>query len=300
MIVGAGLAGLIAAHIFPRESIVEAAAQPLQAHKALLRFRTEAVSKVTGIPFKQVTVRKGIYYDDEFHQPNIQLANMYSRKCLGRIVGDRSIWSLDPVQRFIAPDDFYCQLLDAVGSRIQWGREIDFNLAKHCESPFISTAPLPVVLASLGEPVPADIEFVRAPITVARYHIEGCDAYQTIYFPSGEHSLYRASITGSMLICEFIGEPDTLGMSEMERAFDLCESSARPLEKVKQSYGKIAPIDTGIRKRLVHKLTVEHNIFSLGRFATWRNLLLDDVVDDAWIVKRLITQSEYDRQLHAL
>jgi hypothetical protein len=43
------------------------------------------------------------------------------------------------------------------------------------------------------------------------------------------------------------------------------------------------------------RLTHEHNVFSLGRFATWRNILLDDVVDDIVQVKRLLkSSSAYD------
>jgi hypothetical protein len=35
-------------------------------------------------------------------------------------------------------------------------------------------------------------------------------------------------------------------------------------------------------------LTEEHNIYSLGRFATWRQLLLDDLVKDIGVIEKLI------------
>lgn len=298
MIIGAGLAGLIAAHIFPRERIIEAAAGPMQMHRALLRFRSESVSKLTGIPFKRVRVHKGIYFDGEFHAPNIQLANKYSNKCLGRIAGDRSIWNIDAVDRFVAPEDFYAQLIESVGARIEWGREIDFKLAKKCEAPFISTAPLPMLLKSLG--IATDLEFVRAPITVQRFRVDDCEAYQTIYFPTSDHSLYRASITGNLLIAEFEGYPDGEWLPDMRDAFDLDRDQLVELDTVKQQFGKIAEIDANRRKKLIHEISYYHNIFSLGRFATWRNLLLDDVVEDAAVVKRLIHATEYDRQLAAI
>jgi hypothetical protein len=298
MIVGSGFAGLLAAYIFPREAVVEAAAAPAQMHKALLRFRTDAASKLTGIPFKKVRVRKGIYFEGEFHQPNIQLANLYSQKCLGLILGDRSIWSIEAADRYVAPETFYEQLIEAVGPRIEWGKQIDFKRAKSCDAPFISTAPLPVVLQSLGLEVEA--EFDRAPITVQRYRVQDCDAYQTIYFPTDAHSLYRASITGSLLICEFEGAPEGDWTRDMLNAFAIDGDFVDEIDKVKQSYGKIAEIDTTLRKSIIHRLSVEHNIYSLGRFATWRNILLDDVIDDAWVVKRLMHQSEYDRRMAAL
>jgi hypothetical protein len=43
------------------------------------------------------------------------------------------------------------------------------------------------------------------------------------------------------------------------------------------------------------RLTHERNIYSLGRFATWRNILLDDVVDDIAAIKKLLkANSAYD------
>jgi hypothetical protein len=297
MIIGAGLAGLIAAHVFPREVVCEVSDEPQQMHRALLRFRSDAISRLTGIPFKKVRVRKGIFFNDNFHEPNIALANMHSQNCLGSILGDRSIWNIDAADRFIAPETLYEQLIDAVGNRIMWGSEVDFKLAKGCASPFINTAPLPVVLASLGIDPP--VELRRAPITVQRYRVEYCDAYQTIYFPDMNHSLYRASITGDLLICEFQGDPLGDWEAELNLAFALL-GNYEPIGTYKQAFGKIADIAPGIRKALIHKLTVDHNIFSLGRFATWRNVLLDDVLDDAAVVKRLATAGEYDRKLASL
>lgn len=298
MLIGAGFAGLIAAHIFPRELIVEAAPEPKEGHKALLRFRTDAVGKLTGIPFKPVRVRKGIFMGGKFHQPNIQLANMYSQKCLGKTLGDRSIWSIEAADRFIAPETFYEQLIESVGARIEWSRAVDFKLAAQCDVPFISTAPLHVMLDSVG--IPYECTFLRAPITVRRYRVDDCDVYQTIYFPSNAHSLYRASITGNMLICEFEGDAEGDWLLDVLCAFSLEHDQLEVIEAVKQNYGKIAPINNELRKSLIHKLTVDHNILCLGRYATWRNILLDDVVDDSWIVKRLATASGYDRRIAAI
>ena len=73
MIVGAGLAGLISAHIFPGERIIEASPEPKQSHRALLRFRSPAVGELTGIEFKPVTVRKAIWSNGHFHNPTIAM-----------------------------------------------------------------------------------------------------------------------------------------------------------------------------------------------------------------------------------
>jgi hypothetical protein len=298
VIVGAGLAGLLAAHAWPNSTIIEAADEPRQVHRALLRFRSEAVSHLTGIPFRRVQVRKGIWANGPV-APSIQLANMYARKCLGRIVGERSIWNLDPVTRWVAPDDLYEQLIDACSDRIIWRTRAPYDDPR---TPVVSTAPLPVVLNKVGLGLNAP-EFRRAAITVSRHQLKDVDAFQTIYFPDPELKLYRASITGSTLICEYVGEPTesqlSLGVWAADEAFGLGADTIGPNEVTKQPLGKIEPLPDAQRKALLFRLTNEHNVFSLGRFATWRNILLDDVVDDIGVIKRLIDSSAYDLRHHA-
>lgn len=288
-IVGAGLAGLIAAHAWPQSQVLEASPQPRAGHRALLRFRSEAVGQLTGIEFRRVRVRKGLWAEGEFHPPAIRWANMYSQKALGRLVGERSIWSLEPVDRFIAPDNFYERLIESVGSRISWNTNASFAL----KQPLVSTAPLPTVLRALDLPQP--LEFPRAGIRVTRWHVPGADVFQTVYFPERCLNIYRASITGDTLIAESIGPLDETDVAEIGRAFGIAIDECDELESVDQKYGKIAPVDDAVRKQLLFRLTHEFNIFSLGRFATWRNILLDDVVDDITQIKKLMrTASAYD------
>lgn len=297
MIVGAGLAGLISAHAFPRETIAEIQPEPSAIHKALLRFRTKDVGELTGIEFKPVTVHKGIYEDGTFHAPNIRSANLYATKVLGRLM-DRSIWDLEPVTRFVAPQDFYERLINAVGHRICW--DTDWAEAQTQipeKEPVISTAPLSAMLEAfcidIGE------EFDKASIHVQRFEVDRCDLYQTVYFPTAKHSLYRASITGNVLICEFAGLPDGNWNLDVHAAFGTDPGQLDPVGTADQKFGKIAPINEGKRRAAIGKLTAEHNIFSIGRFATWRNILLDDVVHDIAVVKQLINASAYDRKLLA-
>lgn len=290
-IVGAGLAGLIAAHAWPQAQVLEAAARPRAGHRALLRFRTEAVGRLTGIEFRRVTVRKGLWAEGEFRAPSIRWANMYAQKVMGdgRLVGERSIWKLDTVERFIAPDNLYEQLIDAVGSRIHWNTNASFGTGQL----LVSTAPLPVVLRALE--ITAPVEFPRAGIRVTRWRVRGADVFQTVYFPERCLGVYRASITGDVLIAESTAPLDEADIAEIERAFGLRMEECELLEAVEQKFGKIAPIDDAVRKQLLFRLTHEHNIYSLGRFATWRNLLLDDVVDDVTAIKKLLkANSAYD------
>lgn len=291
-IIGAGLAGLIAAHAWPRARVIESAPAPAQLHKALLRFRNDSVAKLTGIEFKRVLVRKGVYSQGRFVAPDIRLANQYAQKCLGRLVGDRSIWKTESVERFIAPDDFYERLIDNAAGRITWGQEYDFGSAPSGEV-VVSTAPLPVTLRSVG--LATELKFERAPIHVQRFHIEGADVYQTVYFPDPDLSVYRASMTGSTLIVEAMDEGLAgAELAEVLEAFGITKH-AEALGAVKQSYGKIAPVNDAARKGLLFRLTNEYDIYSLGRFATWRNILLDDIVDDIVHVKALLrSDSAYE------
>lgn len=302
-IVGAGLAGLIAAHAWPSARIIERAPAPAAAHRALLRFRSDAVARLTGIEFKRVTVRKGIWSAGGFVPPDLRLANLYSQKCLGLALADRSIWNLDPAARFIAPLDFHERLLAQVGGRVSWDTALRLDqVGQHV----VSTAPLSETAQLLARLPGALVlpEFRRAGIFVRQRDLgPKVDLYQTVYFPDAALSLYRASITGRALIMEFAGEafPSDIFAAEalVMRAFGLADSPAAHVSPAgvidaQQRFGKIADIDAATRQQLLFRLTHELGIYSLGRFATWRNILLDDVVHDIDVVKSLMRGGAYD------
>lgn len=295
IIVGAGLAGLLAAHAWPRLSVVEQMPQPRAAHRALLRFRGTAVSNLVGVEFRKVQVRKGIFaFGRHWTEPNINLANLYAQKVTGALGGERSIWNLQPVERYVAPDTLYEQLVEAVQHRIYWGKSVDWGEGGRK----ISTAPLNITLAALE--VPHQQTFERAPITVVRMKVPKADVFQTVYFPVAEETpMYRASITGDTLIIEGMTSFAEPVSDWLHKAVDLAQQAfgiptPEILSVVEQTYGKIAPIGDAERKRLLFKLTHDHDIYSLGRFATWRNVLLDDLVQDIAVVKRLMGADAYD------
>jgi hypothetical protein len=306
-IVGAGLAGLLAAHAWPTFAVLEAAPEPRAMHKALLRFRTDNVSRLTGIEFRKVLVRKGLWSRGQFCTPNIALANEYSKKVIGRILGDRSIWNLDPVERFIAPETLYEQLVESVWNRITWGMEVDIS---RLGVSAVSTIPLPTTLNALG--IAAPFKMDRAPIRVQRFRLKGCDVHQTVYFPDPDIPLYRASITGDLVIAESTpalfnetipttralfskaDDDNTALFDLLNAAFGVDMDSATSLGETEQKYGKIAPVPDDARKQILFKLTHDHNIYSLGRFAIWSNILLDDVANDIAVVRKLMRSSSYD------
>jgi len=304
-IIGAGLSGLIAATQFPQALVFEANGPEAVSHRAVLRFRSDKLSRLIGIPFRKVMVRKSIYSAGRHAAPSIDLANLYSRKTNGGYL-DRSIWNLEAVERYIAPEDVQQQLAELVGNRIHWNHPI--NPQELGEEPLISTMPMPVLLKMLRakDGLPQQLEddmFRFASIKVDRFRIDGADVYQTIYYPDHDTSIYRASMTGSLLIVERMqgwAEPprevDNLDM--IMRSFGLLDSDIKSIELGHaQRFGKITPIDDVLRRQFIYESTVRHHVYALGRFATWRNILLDDVVDDVAIIKRLISQGHYSATL---
>jgi hypothetical protein len=135
-IYGAGLSGLLAGCAFQAAHLHEAGPPDLQTHKAVLRFRSAAVADLTGIEFRKVRVHKGLWSQGAFRSPSIQLANFYSQKVLGRFA-DRSIWHLDAVDRYIAPEDFIAQLQARCAGRIYY----DSPLTTACRTYPASLAP---------------------------------------------------------------------------------------------------------------------------------------------------------------
>lgn len=316
LIVGAGLAGLIAAHIFPRAKLIERMPRPEALHRALLRFRSTDVAQVTGIDFRPVTVRKGIWARGGFVAPTIDVANVYSFKVTGQFM-DRSIWNIEPATRFIAPDDLYERLVLSVEHRIEWGVDATEALPPLLmeRETIVSTAPMPELAALLkaiefslaGDPPPALAGVVceRAPIGVFRFKVPSASVYQTVYYPELDNPFYRISITGDIGIAEHAirDEPQLaslpLWLSKSLEAFGINSDYIQPVGNFEQKYGKISPIHDGIRKEFIHQLSNRLNIYSLGRFATWRNILLDDVVADARAIKSMIEQgSAYANSLH--
>jgi len=299
IILGAGLSGLIAAAVNPQAKVFEASSRDKQSHRAVLRFRTPAVGDAVGIPFRKIRVYKNIWVDGKFYEPNIQLSNWYSMKVAGGYF-DRSIWKTDAVDRYIAPEDFILRLIDQVGDRVEWETPVE-ELPK--DKVIISTIPMNRMLALAGIAKPDTVDFRFSPIRVQRFRVKNADVFQTIYYPSPSTAAYRASITGDLLIVESVDDAGYVSsdLTDVLDSFGLTESDIEIIDtNHKQSYGKIAPIDEDFRRFVVEILSQKHGIYSLGRFATWRNILLDDVLQDLNVVKRLINADSYTRRLEKI
>jgi hypothetical protein len=297
IIAGAGMAGLIAANYFRKQNpnVVELQKALPKNHGALLRFRTDKVFNVVGLKARKVMVRKSVVFGDDFMVgANPYLANMYSMKVTGK-VEDRSIWNLDTEPRYIAPDDFIERLAD--GCNIEYNNAITATDKKQIDS-VISTIPMPVLMRLLGwKDIP---KFDFKPIWTAICEFPNVDVNQTIYFPDMEVPYYRASFVGSKFIVEFIRDPGDEAFNLCKEVIDYfgiaCAGGSTPISKM-QPFGKMLPIDDELRKEFMHWATGNFNIYSLGRFATWRPILLDDLINDLAVIERMMSSKYEARRL---
>lgn len=301
IIIGAGLSGLLAATQFQSATVYEASPQGQTSHRALLRFRSGAVGDAVGIEFRKVRVHKGIWFHGAYQPPDILLANLYSLKVLNRL-GDRSIWNLDPVDRYIAPEDLMEQLVERVGKRIAWSTPFELSAlddgehreGKRRPDPIISSMPMSRLVSGLK--LKDHPNFNYMPIHVSRFRVAEADVHQTVYFPCPSTAVYRASITGDVLIIESMDIVGAKELGEVLDAFGISQVS-EPLGASKQSYGKIAPIDDAWRRKFIAESTRRLNVYALGRFAVWKNILADDVLKDIAVIKRLLKGDAYAARL---
>jgi len=295
-IIGAGMAGLLAARMLDRyEPVVWEAQDELpHNHSAVLRFRTPAVGDLLGIPFRKVRMIKstmpwkGPVADD--------LA--YSLKVTGMRRTDRSIpRTTVEAERWIAPPDFIEQLADGLDIRL--GHIWNFVDG---DDKVISTIPMPVLMKALG--YPSRTEFRSLSGVNIRARIERTDAYASIYVPDPDLPFSRVSLTGDELIVECSSIEDHSATRDIvDRACQLMFGNrlvAHDVEVHDQAYAKILPIDEGERRTFIHwASTIQGRAFSLGRFATWRpGLLIDDLIKDIRVIEGLMNSKSpgYDAE----
>lgn len=302
IILGAGMAGLLAGKYFSgrNPTIIEKQSDLPNNHSALLRFKTDKLSYLVGEPFRRVYVRKFVAYEETYADfPNPYICNQYSYKVTGQYA-DRSCWNLEPGYRYIAPADMIKRIAD--GQKIKFGVNVGIKeLSKYASAgPIISTIPMPVMAKIIGAETP---KFSMSNVWTLRVRVLApmVDLYQTIYQCAEHYTVYRMSFTGNELIIEMMEKtekPDLIVRDALEM-FGLQPEAGHLMlsliEQREQKYGKIVPIDESWRREFIYMLTRDYNIFSLGRYATWRQLLLDDLHNDLEVINSLVNAEDRRR-----
>jgi hypothetical protein len=291
-IIGAGMAGLLAGNMLNRHKveIYEQQQSLPNNHSAVLRFGTEKVSEVLGIPFRKVKMIK-TYLP---WRNRVADCLAYSAKCTGIARSDRSITSdTFSADRWIAPDDLVAQMAARLEGKINLNTEANYiQNEKHI--PRISTIPMPTLMKMLHYHNQPEFKYVDG--WNLRSKIESCDAFVSMYVPDPVYAFNRISITGNELIAEYSNgakaQPNDLSRISEILGINLSQFSKPQLKQ--QTYAKIAPIDDGERKRFLAWATDNFNIYALGRFATWRpGLMLDDLVHDIRLIERWALSDKY-------
>jgi len=273
-IIGAGMAGLLAANVLRRHDItvIEKQTELPNNHHAVLRFKTPEIGNILGIQFRKVNMIK----------THIQWTNMvadtlmYSRKVTGKYLSDRSIISGTVIdERYIAPKNLIKQM--AANVNIKYGTAYLPD-----NSPTISTIPMFLLMDILE--YQHNMKFDSMPGSVLIATIKDCDAYISVLFP-GPEKYSRATITGDQLMVEFpnvkrINRSD-FGLNRIASWLGIAGAEISDVDFRQQQYFKITEIPEAERKKFQRWATIHHNIYSLGRYATWRpKLLLDDLPGD--------------------
>lgn len=313
-IIGAGMAGLLAAGMIRDQEvqIIEAAPALPNNHSAVLRFRTSIVGDALDIQFKQVNMMKAVH---EWRNP-VADSLAYSMKSNGNATL-RSIMSTgtEVHKRFIAPGDLIQQMEERLNGSIQFGRFITIDDIEPSKSAIISTVPMPLMMDILGWKEKPSFRFVNG--FNVNCTVENVEAYVSVYVPDPMELFNRVSLTGNVMTIE-VSLPQmsaTKDVTEYMKGIQENERERRELIRnalyvlgidkavIKeerwsvQRYSKILPIPEVERKRFILWATDKFNIYSLGRFATWRpGLLMDDVVNDVRVIRRIINNGSYDHR----
>lgn len=289
-IFGAGMSGLMAAMANPNAIVYEKNGPEIRNHEALLRFRSEEVSKLTGIKFKEVKVIKSIWSQGKEQFPSPRLVSMYSKKNTGKRE-NRSIMNLEPVTRFIAPNNFQELLIEECKNRINFNYEITEEDYK-TEENIISTLPLSVNAKMLGYDFKTEKNFNV--IYVNKYEVENCDMNCTIYYPDLDLSVYRASIVGGVLIVESNEKLKIEDLKVVMQSYYIWPSELNcKLNNHEQPMGKLSGLNDSERRMMIYKMSHDHGVYSLGRFALHKNILLDDVAKDIRVIKEMMMDDTY-------
>jgi len=310
-ILGAGLSGLICANYFKEYKVLERSDSVKINHRALLRFKSNELSKFINIrSFKAVNVRKSIYHKGKFYdKPDLTASILYSQK-VSNTISDRSIWMEDGnhVIRYLPNYNLINELSLNTNVKcskkiikIDNGRITFSNGTIEAYDTIISTIPLNEMVKIVGID-DKDNKFKSKSIFTTVIKIKDCDFHHTVYIIDEDTSIYRISFVGNTVIFESMDRITKPIVYDFLTAFGLKQNMndcVFDCFNFIHQYGKLFSIDRDVVKSILLYLTEEFNIYSLGRYAVWRNIMSEDLIKDILKIKEMIycDKHKYDIKL---
>lgn len=317
IIIGAGIAGTMAYNYFRKYSPVVYEAKPNRAafidSDAIIRMKDLAISYLFGTEAKEIEVEKWIHHEGRYYSStNPFFSCSYSQKVTGTgALTSRSIENLGKVKRYLInpkmniPEDqikfgkiFYGVCSDSRGKYASFNQDevIEYDV-------LISTIPMSVMLLAGG----LEIDDVEQPAsqfwgvsiytkTFSFQKIFSVDKYYTVYVPDQNTDIYRVNLSPDGIkfeaVYDYCGLDDETCIYAIEEMFGISERELDidPNQKAKKiGENKIKGIDAELRKRILYQLTSRHNIYSLGRYAIWKNIGVDDLMKDIKRIDQMIS-----------
>ncbi len=314
VIIGAGLAGTAAKNFFSNKSVEVFDSRNKDegwSHKALMRIRDPALGNYLGCKLKKIQAYKCIYYDGKIYDTyQHNLSNMYSMKVSGSII-NRSIDKLGWEERYLVEGEIDTEGVNFNKKVISIKDNIitfDDGSSNNYDE-MINTMPLPDIAKVCG--IETEETFTKKSRTIIVKIIPlliESNVNQTVYFPSLSYGLYRATLQENKIIAEILfdesillGYEWSLFSKDLFKVFGLCDEKFYDLNKIStyyQSNGKLIPINNEYRKYLILELTERFGIYSLGRYATWRNITSEDIIPDIEKISHLMEMGKYGRKYY--
>jgi len=307
VILGAGLAGTIASTALrgynPTVYEQKPDSDALSGHGAVMRIRSPEIGNLLGCNLTPIKATKEIFHNGKLHTvSNIQLNNQYSLKAYG-CIGRRSLNDLGTVDRYLIDGGVkplnckYGNPMNAVDKGVLWlksGAGVEYDWV-------VSTIPMPVMYSIVYGEWPIGVNFVTEDIYTYTINLDDIksDVHQTIYFPDPSLPVYRVTLQGNKLLVEAVGPVEEALLSRIMEAFGIYDAQIKDFSadlKI-QKAGKLVPIDEDERKAAMYKLTNEYNILSFGRYAVWKSIRTDNLLNDISIIKQIInSKTEYEKR----
>lgn len=108
---------------------------------------------------------------------------------------------------------------------------------------------------------------------------------------------YQVTLEGENLIFESFGErPSDDEVEELLNYFGLRFEEIEGVTYYEQQRGKIVAIDDDARRLAIMDLTRRFGIYSLGRYAIWKPIRVDELLGDLEKIKRIWRLSKIRRE----